>query len=226
MFKKNKEKYPSKNKHRSCFELKRSGLCMSRNILPKTIYRQKNKIRKKMLRKIDSLHSEIKNKFDSKIFNRIFEFPKFKQAKRIGIFLNYRYSNIVNTDILIAKSLDRKKIVYVPFDVRRGIILSYKIENLEDLKTVRKNNNLEELKKISNAKKIDLIFTNCLAFDLKNYILGKGFGDRDKFLAKNPFLRKKEIMLAYSFQRIKDFPKNNFDIPASTIITEEMIYKT
>ena len=65
-----------------------------------------------------------------------------------------------------------------------------------------------------------------VAFDKKLYRIGYGGGYYDRYLSK---LNKKKnylsIGFAFSFQKIKNVPKEKFDKKLDFIITEKRIYK-
>ena len=72
----------------------------------------------------------------------------------------------------------------------------------------------------------DILFVPLVAFDRDLFRIGYGGGYYDRYLAK---LKKKKffisIGLAFSFQKVKKIPLNNFDKKLDIVITEKQIYK-
>lgn len=69
---------------------------------------------------------------------------------------------------------------------------------------------------------LDIIFLPVVAFDVNRKRLGMGKGYYDKTLAphKSPLL----IGVAYEWQRQPNLPIDPWDIPLTTIVTEETVY--
>lgn len=175
-----------------------------------------------MKKKIASLPHGAKIKLDLKILMNVLKFSEFKKAKRIAIFL---YQGDINTNLLIKKSLELRKILYIPFWHSKKKAIFYKVRTLRDLNFIYKRTKLRRLKEFKGIYRLNLIFAPCLGFDSRGYIIGYGHGDRDRFLSKFPIFNDKEVLLAYSFQRVRKFPVHKFDIPISRIITEKGISK-
>ena len=77
-----------------------------------------------------------------------------------------------------------------------------------------------------SSKKIvpDLIFVPLVGYDRDLNRLGYGGGFYDRYFEKNSNLKKiVKIGLAFSFQKIKKLPINNFDKKLDGIITESKI---
>ena len=72
----------------------------------------------------------------------------------------------------------------------------------------------------------DILFVPLVAFDRDLFRIGYGGGYYDRYLAK---LKKKKffisIGLAFSFQKVKKIPLNNFDKKLDIVITEKQFYK-
>jgi len=71
------------------------------------------------------------------------------------------------------------------------------------------------------AEDVDTIILPMLGFDLKGGRIGYGAGYYDRFLSKNPGLRK--IGIAFACQEVANLPVDENDIPMDVIITENGI---
>jgi 5-formyltetrahydrofolate cyclo-ligase len=80
---------------------------------------------------------------------------------------------------------------------------------------------LNQLKKTKNLtkKKIDLILTPGIAFDIHGNRVGYGRGYYDKFISK--MKNSIKIGIAYDFQIIKQIKEEDYDIPMNFIISEK-----
>ena len=71
------------------------------------------------------------------------------------------------------------------------------------------------------AQDIDTIILPMLGFDRKGGRIGYGAGYYDRFLSKNPDLRK--IGIAFACQEVDSLPVDENDIPMDAVITEDGI---
>ncbi len=69
----------------------------------------------------------------------------------------------------------------------------------------------------------DLIITPLLGFDRRGARLGYGGGYYDKTLVNYP--KSIKVALCYSFQEVKNIPKEPHDVPLDWVITEKEIIK-
>ena len=74
----------------------------------------------------------------------------------------------------------------------------------------------------------DVALIPLLAYDSRNYRLGYGGGDYDKFL--NKYLKKNKnirtLGVAFSFQKYKKLPISKYDVQMQYILTEKGLKKT
>ncbi len=162
----------------------------------------------------------------------------------------FRFSNIKYLSIdLIIKKFNLKKIktigAYYP--------INFEIDCLEILKKIEKNGykiclpvakkkfemdfyewSFNDPLNIGNMgipepyknKKIypDLLIIPLVAFDKFKYRLGYGGGFYDRYIQKIKKIKKiATVGLAFSFQEVKDLPKNNYDKKLDFILTENNI---
>lgn len=184
----------------------------------------KDKIRKNITRKIEALPCGLKSILDEKILQNVLNLSKFKKAKRIAVF---PYHGGVNTNLIIKKCIELGKLIYIISYYGEKDTIFLKIRNLNDLTFRYKRTRVKSRKLFKSIHKLDLVFANCLGFTPQGYIVGFGCGDRDRFYFQNPSFinKKKEVILAYSFQLVKNFPLDKFDVPTTSIITDRGILK-
>ena len=174
----------------------------------------------------------------SQIRNKIFLLRSKKRIKNFKI----NYKTILN---FLKKEKIRGKILggYYPYN--------YELDGIEILKKFEKKNYLISLPKIKKnfkmdffhwstndplvvnnygipepiSKKIrypDILLVPLVAFDKNLNRIGYGGGFYDRYIKK--IKRKKKIVtigLAYSFQKVKKIPINEYDIKLNFIITEK-----
>lgn len=145
------------------------------------------------------------------IIDKLIKNPHFIAAKKIGIYLSYR--NEVDTWQIVDKYLNKKEI-YVP------------VVDGKEMNFVLFDNKLEKNKyqiyepinkQVVDKEELDLIIVPLVGFDKDNYRLGYGGGYYDRYLTSYTGYT---IGLAYSFQFIDNYQKENFDIPLDQIITD------
>lgn len=129
----------------------------------------------------------------------------------------------VNTIPIIEKLLERGNPVVVPIIVTKDISLrlSY-LRALSDL--VPSTFGVPEpigSEIPADPENIDTILLPMLGFDRKGGRLGYGAGYYDRFLAKNPRIRK--IGIAFACQETEDLPVDENDIHMNCIMTEDGI---
>lgn len=78
-------------------------------------------------------------------------------------------------------------------------------------------------------RQLDTVFLPMLGFDLQGYRMGMGGGYYDTSLAylgrRRHWRRPKLIGVAYAAQKIVHLPREPWDIPLNTVVTEQGIYR-
>jgi 5-formyltetrahydrofolate cyclo-ligase len=129
----------------------------------------------------------------------------------------------VNTTPLITTLLEHGNPVVVPIIVKEDV--SLRLSYLKDLSALLLSTFGvpepigSEIPVTGNS--VDTIILPMHGFDRTGRRIGYGAGYYDRFLAKNPGLRK--IGIAFSCQEIENLPVDEKDIPMDCIITEEGI---
>jgi 5-formyltetrahydrofolate cyclo-ligase len=129
----------------------------------------------------------------------------------------------VNTSSLITTLFERRNPVIVPIIVKED--LSLRLSYLRDF-SVLVPSTFGVPEPIGNeipatGENVDTIILPMLGFDRTGRRMGYGAGYYDRFLAKNPHVRK--IGIAFACQEYDNLPADEYDIPMDSIITEEGI---
>mgnify|MGYP006422528681 CR=1 FL=1 len=178
--------------------------------------KKKSNLRKVMIRERFKINR--KNIKDKNIFNNLIKNTRFKNAKDIFIFVNYK--NEVNTKKIIKYCFKNNINIFVPKVVGKEMEVR-KIKSFDDLERSEMGI-LEPKEYCSEFESLDLAIMPGLAFDKEKNRLGYGGGYYDKFLNKNKIYK---IAICYDFQVISFVPTNEYDIPVDMIITNKEIYK-
>ena len=182
-------------------------------------------LRKKVLKKRDSIPISERKRKDNLIGHSLFSLPEFKSAKTVLFYASFRTE--VDTSGLIEESLKMGKAIFLPkVDRISHRLRLYEIKNLRELspgcmgipEPSLPENRLREI------KDVDLIIIPGVGFDRSGNRLGYGAGYYDILLSdvkkKVPF-----IALAYTEQILDSIPPENHDVRVDMIVTDEQIMK-
>lgn len=188
------------------------------------VMRMKDRLRKNIEKKRNTLStSEVLEK-SSRIKKRIFEIKLFRDAQTILFYVSY--GNEVHTHDMIKESISMGKTVVVPKSVTKDhtLILS-RLTNWNDLK-VGAYNILEPKKesiKEVDIESIDLIIVPGIVFDIHRNRIGHGKGYYDRLLKDSRNIPS--IGLAFEFQMIDNIESEKHDEKIDVIITEDRLMK-
>ena len=179
--------------------------------MKKILRKQLLNIRKKNYSNINQSH-----------ISNIFEFIK-KKYKNINLIGGYIPINYEYDCLSILKFFEKKNyIITLPVIEKNFRMNFYKHSFNEPLKINKLG--IPEPCKLSKEVVPDLIFVPLVGYDNNFNRLGYGGGFYDRYLRKILKLKKvHKIGLAFSFQKIKKLPVNNFDKKLDGIITEKKI---
>lgn len=180
----------------------------------------KQEIRKKILAKRNNLSKTWAIKLSKKIHKRLIATKEFRRAKTIMFYM--AKDNEVETKSAIELALRRRKTVCTPCtDKINHRLHPAIIKDLERDLVEGSFGILQPRKKAARPKKIDLIITPGVAFDINGYRLGRGKAYYDKFFEEMG--NTPRIGLAFEFQIVRKLPVDNHDIPMDKVITEKRI---
>jgi 5-formyltetrahydrofolate cyclo-ligase len=177
--------------------------------------KNKDKVRKDILRKRDSLSKEEILEKSQRIKNILFSQKEYKQAKLIMFYLTFKSE--VDTSLMIKDTFSLGKKVAVPIIEDKTII---PVELKEKTPLIRGKYGILEPKHKEeiNPDDIDLVIVPGVAFDIEGRRLGYGGGYYDRFLSS---LNKSfTIGLCFELQLVHRLPQQAHDIKVKEIITE------
>jgi len=186
---------------------------------------QKELLRKKTLKKRDSLSLEERYKKSTEIVSGFLKL--FENIKLESIFTYVSFRSEVDTHRMINSFLDQGKLVSVPFtDLNKKTIIPSIIKSFKNDLVPGCLGILEpDPEKISPAPvdEIDIIIIPGAVFSENGCRIGYGGGFYDRFLQKRHILK---YSFAFDFQLIDEVPFDpEFDVKVDYIITEKRIVK-
>ena len=186
---------------------------------------QKKLLRKKTLKKRDSLSSDERYKKSTEIVSGFFELAENIKFKRVFTYVSFRSE--VSTHRMIISLLEQGKLVSVPFtDLNKKSIIPSMIKSFKDDLVPGCLGILEpDPEKIIPVPvdEIDIIVIPGAVFSENGCRIGYGGGFYDRFLQNRHILK---YAFAYDFQIIDGVPFDpEFDVKVDYIITEKRIVK-
>jgi 5-formyltetrahydrofolate cyclo-ligase len=180
----------------------------------------KSTIRRRILKRRNSLSNLQIYKKSSVIQNQIVNSSKFKLSNVIAAY--FPTGSEVRTEYLMYVALKNQKVLALPRTERDKIVFCQvsTIEIKEDKLITGKFGIKEPAQSSKILENIDLLIVPGLAFDKNGYRLGYGKGYYDRFIAKKKYLFS--IGLAFEFQLLNnDLPHCDFDQKINAVITEK-----
>lgn len=186
--------------------------------------KMKDRLRKSIEKKRNTLStSEVLEK-SSRIKKRIFEMDLFRDAQTILFYVSY--GNEVYTHDMIKESISLGKTVVVPKSVTKNnaLILSQLTDwnNLEVGAYTILEPKQESIEQV-DVESIDLIIIPGVVFDESGNRIGHGKGYYDRLL--NDSRNIPSVGLAFEFQIVENIKSEQHDEKIDIIITEDRIIK-
>ncbi len=190
------------------------------------IYSDKKSLRRKILKKRDSISLPERKKKDVLIKHALFSIPEFKNANTILFYASFRTE--VETISMIDESMKMGKQVSVPkADKERHKLRLYEIKDIGELSPGYMGIPEPSLsaERLMNLDDIDVVIVPGAGFDYSGNRLGYGAGYYDILLSEN---KKKipVIALAYEEQLVDSIPSEMHDVKVDMIITDKRVIKT
>lgn len=184
----------------------------------------KKNIREEIIDKRNNLILDIKQNYDSLIFEEIINSEIYKKSKKIFTYISF--GSEVDTIKLIKYSFSNNKEVYVP-KINKQIkdMIALKIHNFNNM-SVDKWGIIEpkSVDKANIGTDFDLIIMPGIAFDKQGNRIGYGGGYYDKYISKLNNASNL-LALAYDFQIIQDIESESHDIKVDFILTNKGFIK-
>tara|TARA_B100001996_G_scaffold374452_1_gene353084 strand:- start:558 stop:1103 length:546 start_codon:yes stop_codon:yes gene_type:complete len=175
-------------------------------------------LRKKLLNIRKKNYSNINQNHISDIFEFIIK--KYRRLNLVGgyIPINYEYDCLS-----ILKFFEKKNYSIALPVIKKDFKMNFYKHSFNEPLKINKLG-IPEPYKLSKKVIPDLIFVPLVGYDNNFNRLGYGGGYYDRYFRKISKLKKiHKIGLAFSFQKIKKIPVNNFDKKIDGIITEKKI---
>jgi len=175
----------------------------------------KFQIRKKILK----IRKQKKNK--KFIFNFDLIFNILKKNRVLGKIIGGYYPYNYEVDILqILEKFEQKKFIITLPKIKKNSQMNYYQWSTNNPLAVNKFGIPEPISKI--VKYPDVLLVPLVAFDKNFNRIGYGGGFYDRYI--NKIKKRKKVLtigFAYSFQKVKYIPTNNYDIKLDLIITNK-----
>ena len=184
----------------------------------------KKNIREEIIDKRNNLILDIKQNYDSLIFEEIINSEIYKKSKKIFTYISF--GSEVDTIKLINYSFSNNKEVYVPkINKQTKDMIALKIHNFNNM-SVDKWGIIEpkSVDKDNIGTDFDLIIMPGIAFDKQGNRIGYGGGYYDKYISKLNNASNL-LALAYDFQIIQDIESESHDIKVDFILTNKGFIK-
>lgn len=179
---------------------------------------EKSKLRKDYLEKRMKLTPKFVEEKSLLIQEMFLNLEIYKKSKNICCYIDFR--NEVKTDIIIKKSLEDGKNVYIPKIFQNNKMEFFKIdfetEFLKNKFNIKEPKNLT--KKFQNSNEQTIFIVPGVVFSKENYRIGYGGGYYDRWIEKYP--NNTYIGLAFDMQIIENIIPDKYDQKLSCIITE------
>lgn len=181
----------------------------------------KQKIRKEILKRRDSITEGDKKAKDNSIKNILINLPEFEKASRILFYASYKSE--VDTFALMNYCISANKTIALPKVKKESFELEiFEIKDLSELRAGYQNIPEPFLPKdrTMQIKDIDLIIVPGVAFDEMCNRLGYGKGFYDKMLNEKS---SPAVALSYEEQIVDSVPAESHDIKMDKIITDKRV---
>ena len=186
-----------------------------------TIAKQKNELRQQLLDKRLQLSEEEYLSKSEKIITKLKSLSEFKNSQTIHCYVSLNERNEVNTLPLIKELAQEKRKLVVPVtNFNDGSLRHVHLKDFDLLKEnkwgVLEPQSGEEVA----PEDLDLVIVPMAGGDRRKNRIGYGKGFYDRFLSK---VDCPKVGLLFDDCLVEQVPVEDFDIPLSTMITEEQI---
>lgn len=178
-----------------------------------TIVERKKQLRHEMLIKRAKLDKQIKEKYDHWICQRVWEFIRERNCKKIHCYIPMGAE--IDLTPLIEKMLSENLTVIAPKTLPKPKLQNLILSSLDQLE-----NGVFGTRHPANAEEyegpFDLIIVPGLAFNADHFRLGYGGGYYDNFLVHHSETYK--LGIAYPNQKMEEVPLEPHDIQLDTVL--------
>lgn len=180
----------------------------------------KTEIRKSILKILRNQKEDVRRKKSLIIQEKLLAIPEFQHAKTVLFYASF--DGEVETFEMMKRALSMGKTIALPHIIPESVTFQpVVIQNLEeDLETGPYGifQPCWQDDRLLSSDQLDACIVPGIAFDRKNFRLGRGVGYYDRFLKNLPG-RTATFGLAFDFQIVDRLPNHSHDIPVSRVIT-------
>lgn len=157
------------------------------------------------------------------IYEQVIKYRSWQEASVVALY--HSIGQEVDTLALLEEGWASKKQMYLPkcYPKQRKMVF-FQVDSYDQLEIVYMD--IPEPKPALctplEVSTLDLMIVPGVVFDQEGYRIGYGGGYYDRFLAQVPATFEK-LSLAFSFQVVPQVPRDVYDIPVDTLITEEQM---
>ncbi len=183
---------------------------------------EKETLRTLIKEKIQSIEPKQMELITEKILEKLWNHQAWKKANTVGITISRK--NEINTYPIIEKGWKEGKKIVVPKTNKRTKEMSfYELTSFSQLEKTYADllEPIPEQCLVKEKDQIDFLIVPGLVFDHSGYRLGFGGGFYDRYL--NGF-QGVTCALAYEEQIVEVIPRESFDIPVDSVITNKKVY--
>ena len=187
---------------------------------------EKEQFRRYILRLRDRQSGRDIEQKSMEIMDQILHLHEYVRARGIACYVSK--GSEVDTRPLIRKALDGNKRVLVPV-VKKGDIDLF-FSEIKDLgkELAPGSFNIpeprEEYLRPESLDAVDVMFVPGIVWDKEGYRLGWGRGYFDRVLKTLPE-HVRSIGLSFNLQLVSRVPRDQFDLPVSTVVTESRVVR-
>lgn len=161
---------------------------------------------------------------------RLLTHPLFKRARHIACYLPV--DGEIDTGPLLCRALTMGKRIYLPVLSPSGALwfAPYPGRGMMRRNRFGIPEPVCHPRERRTGRELDLVLAPLVGFDTRGNRLGMGGGYYDRsfaFLKRRRHWRKPQLIgLAYELQRVADLPSHSWDVPLSSVVTEQHIHIT
>ena len=183
-------------------------------------------LRRELLKKRDSIPSQVRKAKDRVINERLMSLDEIKNANVLFFFASFR-SEVNTLDVIAQLISDGKRLVLPKVDNERHLLLLYELKGMDELAEgymgIPEPSVLTEDRMVE-INGVDAVIIPGAGFDVEGNRIGYGGGYYDRLLSS--LTRNVPIVApAYEEQIIESIPSESHDIKVGIILTDRRVIR-
>lgn len=188
--------------------------------------RERSRIRKALRKARRSLDEEKRASGERTMCRRLLGLAVYRRARTLAVY--YAFDGEPSIASVAAAAARHGKRVYAPVIVRQHMLFA-PVTGAALLKPNVFGIPEPALERMIDARHLDLVLTPLVGFDERGVRMGMGRGYYDRafrFLRnRKSWTRPKLLGIAWSFQQVRELPKQPWDIPLWGAVTERAFHR-